>query len=63
MTAMHYVVLVLLALLAVAFVCVIWALDVAEDRRAAGGYRSTWRQRRAWAQWKLDHVKPNRRLK
>lgn len=48
MSAMHYVVLVLLALLAVSFVCVLWALDVADDRRAAGGYRSTWKQRRQW---------------
>jgi hypothetical protein len=48
-TPLYYVVLVLLLVLACAFVCVIWALDAADDRRAAGAYRSTWSQRRAWA--------------
>ncbi len=49
MTPLHYVVLALLALLAVAFVCVLWALDVAEDRRAQGCYTASRKQRRMWA--------------
>jgi hypothetical protein len=40
---------ILLVLLALSFVCVIWALDVAEDRRDQGAYRASAKQRRAWA--------------
>ena len=48
MTAMNYVALILLALLSCAIVGILWALDLAEDRREQGAYRPTWKQRHAW---------------
>ena len=49
MTTMHYIVLALLLVLACSFICVLWALDVAEDRREQGCYTASRKQRRAWA--------------
>lgn len=48
MTAMQWAALVLFGVIALAVVGILWALDLAEDRRAAGCYRSTWKQRRQW---------------
>lgn len=48
MPDLFYVVFVCLLALCLAVVAVIYALDLATARQKCGGYRSTWRQRRAW---------------